>query len=415
VHADYVSASVKAFKFSSPTPIQAQSWPLVLKGRDLVGIAETGSGKTLAFGYPAIMHIKNKRPVPPGPKAMVLAPTRELAQQINEVLSQACSNAGLQCCCVFGGMSKSKQAEDIQTADVVVATPGRLIDLIQDGARMGNVDYVVFDEADRMLEMGFQPQIRSIVQSLPNPAKRQTLMFSATWPADVQKFAQTYLRNPVQITIGGTNLAGAKKIKQIVEVCERPDQKKAKLKQLLKKLSAEGNPRILIFMLYKESCQRLYEELLRENWNVDTLHGNKTQAARNEAVLNFKTGKKNILVATDVASRGLDIKDIKYVINVEMPLVMEDYVHRIGRTGRAGEVGSAYTIFCPDDKVHARQLVRILQEGDQHVPEELTAIADKAPVTKPRKSAMEQLYGDFARNADTEMMLKKPTKIVFDD
>jgi len=322
---------------------------------------------------------------------------------------------GLAACCVFGGVQKGEQSAIIKKADIVIATPGRLIDLLQDGsAKLHNVNYIVFDEADRMLDMGFQPQIRQIVDAIPNPAKRQTLMFSATWPVDVQKFAQTYLRSPIQITIGGTNLTGAKKVTQIIEVCARPEEKKGRLKKLLKQLSAEGRPRILIFMLYKHTCQHMYEDLLSDKYAVECLHGNKNQSAREKAVKTFRDGSTNILVATDVAARGLDIKDIKYVINVEMPLVMEDYIHRIGRTGRAGEAGSAYTIFCPDDKQHARQLVRILEYSSQTVPPELAKIADVAPVTKPRKTAMEQLYGAYAKGADPDFMMKKPTKITFD-
>jgi superfamily II DNA/RNA helicase len=412
---EYIQKSVKTFGFSTPTPIQAQAWPLVMQGRDIVGIAETGSGKTLAFGYPAIMHIKNKKVIP-GPKVLVLAPTRELAQQIHEVLHKACEPAKLSACCVFGGVDKRTQHDPVKKADVVIATPGRLIDLLEDGsAKLHNVEYIVFDEADRMLDMGFQPQIAKIVAGCPPKAKRQTLMFSATWPIDVQKFAQTYLRDPTQITIGSTNLAGAKKITQIVDVCSNQNDKKFKFKKLLKHLCAsEDRPRILVFMLYKHTCDAMYEELYRDNFNVDILHGGKAQNVRNKAIENFKNGTTHILIATDVAARGLDIKDIKYVMNVEMPLVMEDYIHRIGRTGRAGETGSAYTFFCPDDKQHARQLVRILEESSQKVPVELSKIAETAPVTKPRKTAMEQLYGDFAKGADADFLKKKPTKITFD-
>jgi superfamily II DNA/RNA helicase len=410
---EYIMKSVKTFNFTTPTPIQAQAWPLVLNGQDIVGIAETGSGKTLAFGYPAIMHIKNKTKVVPGPKVLVLAPTRELAQQIHEVLAKACAPVGYSACVVVGGLDKRVQSTDIKKADVVVGTPGRLIDLIEDGsAQLGNVEFLVFDEADRMLDMGFIPQIRRIVERVP--VKRQTLMFSATWPVDVQKFAHTYLKSPIQITIGGTNLTGAKKVTQIIEVCTRPEEKKPRLRKLLKQLTAEGNPRILIFMLYKHTCQQMHDDLLAERYNVECLHGNKAQNARERAVQSFRDGTTNILVATDVAARGLDIKDIKYVINVELPLVMEDYIHRIGRTGRAGEPGTAYTFFCPEDKQHARQLVRILEDSAQAVPKELSKIAETAPVTKPRKTAMEQMYGDFARGADADFMKKKPTKITFD-
>jgi len=265
-----------------------------------------------------------------------------------------------------------------------------------------------------MLDMGFQPQISRIARCLPDAAKRQTLMFSATWPLDVQKFAQVYLRNPTQITIGGKNCRVPKKVTQIVEVCAREQDKKAKLIDLLTQMCKEGRPRILIFMLYKYTCDNMYNELVAKKFNIAILHGGKAQNVRNKAVENFRSGTTHILIATDVAARGLDIKDIKYVINVELPLVMEDYIHRIGRTGRAGEVGSAYTLFSPEDKQHARQLVRILQDSQQAVPKELEKISETAPVTKPRRTAMEQLYGDFAKGADTDFMMKKPTKITFD-
>lgn len=412
----FITESVNSFAFKKPTPIQAQSWPLTLQGRDIVGIAETGSGKTLAFGYPALIKIKSMKA--DGPKVLVLAPTRELAQQIHEVIAKACIPAKLSACVVFGGVDKKPQAASIKTADIVIATPGRLIDLLEDkSANLKNVRYLVFDEADRMLDMGFIPQIRTIVQAIPKDADRQTLMFSATWPVDVQKFAHTYLKSPVQITIGGTGekLTGAKKVSQIVEVIPFEGKRRAAIKDLLKRLCAGGaRPKILLFMLYKNTCDALYQELFNDKYSIEILHGGKSQNVRDKAMANFKNGSAHILIATDVAARGLDIKDVKFVINGEMPLVMEDYIHRIGRTGRAGESGSAYTIVSPDDKVHIRQLVRILEEGKHNVPAELAKLAESAPITKPRKSTMELLYGDFAKGADAEQMMKKPTKITFD-
>eukprot|EP01111_Echinosteliopsis_oligospora_P003833 TRINITY_DN1601_c0_g1_i1.p1 TRINITY_DN1601_c0_g1~~TRINITY_DN1601_c0_g1_i1.p1 ORF type:complete len:446 (-),score=142.34 TRINITY_DN1601_c0_g1_i1:35-1372(-) len=410
---DYITTALKDFKFAKPTPIQAQGWPLGLEGRDIIGIAETGSGKTLAFGIPAIIHIMNKSPAERKlPSVVVLAPTRELAQQIEEVMKKACIPSGVKSTCIFGGVPKPPQAATLKAGvDIIIATPGRLIDLLQDGAaKLTNVSYLVLDEADRMLDMGFQPQIRAVIQEIKS--KRQTLMYSATWPTDVQVLANNYFTNPIRITIGSENLSGAKKVTQIVEVCE-DWEKRNRTKALLKKLFV-NNCKILVFMLYKKSCDQITRELQRD-FPCDSLHGDKTQAARDQVVAQFRKGDMPILIATDVAARGLDIKDIKYVINVEMPLVMEDYVHRIGRTGRAGEVGYAHTFFSPNDKQHARQLVRILQESNQKVDDALAKIAETAPPTMPKKSAMQQLYGDFAKGFDADSMNKKPTRIVFDN
>jgi len=408
---DYIASALT--KFEKPTPIQAQGWPLGVAGCDIIGIAETGSGKTLAFGVPAIMHIKSKSAAErkKGPSVVVLAPTRELAQQIEEVMKDACKPAQIGTVCIFGGVEKGPQISALSRgAEIIIATPGRLQDLMLDGhANVSNVSYLVLDEADRMLDMGFHIQINAIIKDIPK--KRQTLMYSATWPLDVQKLATMYFRNPTKITIGNTNLSGAKKITQIVEICP-PREKEKRLRVLLKKLFV-GDCKILIFMLYKKSCENLTQQLKREGWNCESLHGDKSQRDRDSVVANFKNGSVPILLATDVASRGLDIKDIKHVINVEMPLVMEDYVHRIGRTGRAGVVGSAYTLFSSDDNQHTRQLVRIMQESGQKVDDALLKMSENAPVTKPRKSAMEQIYGDYAKNFDSEALNAKPTKKVF--
>jgi len=408
----YIHAALKSLKFDKPTPIQAQCWPLALGGRDMIGLAETGSGKTLAFMLPGIVHISNKSKASRvGPSVLVLAPTRELAQQIEEVTAKTCSVANLKSCCVYGGMSKGTQATALKGAEVVIATPGRLLDFVEEGVvKLNNVTYLVFDEADRMLDMGFELQINQIMRNIT--ADRQTLMFSATWPSDVQRLAQKFFNDPVRVTIGSENLSGAKRVTQIVEVCEVWEKKKL-LRGLLNKIFKD-NCKILIFMLYKNATEQITKELAHEGWPVVSIHGDKSQALRNQALADFKSNKTPILIATDVAARGLDIKEVKYVINVEFPLKCEDYVHRIGRTGRAGETGTAYTYFTADDKAHARELVQIMRESNQQVDDKLLAIADRAPGIKPKKNAMQQLYGDFA-TSDVTLLAKKPTRITFDD
>jgi len=342
---------------------------------------------------------------------VVLAPTRELAQQIHEVTTVMTSLTNTRSCCIYGGVSKDQQIRDLETSEIIIATPGRLIDLVEDMyTHLKNTTVFVLDEADRMLDMGFEMQLNTIISWLVKP--RQTLMFSATWPLDIQRITEKHFQNPIRITIGGENLAGAKKIVQIVEVCN-PYEKKKRLRQLLNTLFKD-NCKILIFMLYKKTCESFSNELYREGWPVVSLHGDKRQELRNAALEDFKSGKTPILVATDVAARGLDIKGVKYVINVEFPLRCEDYVHRIGRTGRAGEVGHAYTLFTADDKVHARELVQILQQNDQKISPELRGIADKAPGIKPKKTVLQEMYGDFAVK-DPERLKMKSTRTVFED
>jgi ATP-dependent RNA helicase DDX5/DBP2 len=409
-----IQSTLKTLKFSKPTPIQSQCWPLALAGRDMIGLAETGSGKTLAFMLPGIVHITNKTAAEraKGPSVLVLAPTRELAQQIEEVTAKTCGAVKIKSVCVYGGVAKGDQAAGLKGAEVIIATPGRLMDFMDGGTvRLQNISYLVFDEADRMLDMGFEMQINAIMRQITSPV-RQTLMFSATWPDDVRRLSQKFFKKPIKVTIGSENLTGAKKVTQIVEVIA-PHERKNKLTNLLTRIFKD-NCRILIFMLYKKSCQAISETLEREGWPVVSIHGDKSQIARNQALADFKTGKTPIMIATDVAARGLDIKEVKYVINVEFPLKCEDYVHRIGRTGRAGESGTAYTFFTAEENQHARELVQIMQESGQEVDPKMLALADNAPGIKPKKTAMQQLYGDFAK-ADPSLAGKKATRIVFDD
>ena len=340
--------------FTAPTPIQAATWPALLDGRDMIGVAETGSGKTLAFGLPCVRFIaslpKKERK---GIKAVIVSPTRELASQIHEQLVKLAEPAGLNVVCVYGGVPKDPQVKACRTAHIVVATPGRLNDLIGDNsANLNKAAFVVLDEADRMLDKGFEEAIRQIIQC--TPSKRQTLMFTATWPPSVRELASTFMQSPVKITIGDNptgELRANTRITQTVQVMDGKD-KNYHLMQLLRKYQSGKNKddRVLVFCLYKKEATRVEETIRRNGFRVAGIHGDLSQEKRTASLESFKKGSVPLLVATDVAARGLDIPAVKVVINVTFPLTAEDYVHRIGRTGRAGKDGLAITFFTEQDK-----------------------------------------------------------------
>lgn len=340
--------------FSAPTPIQAATWPALLSGRDMVGVAETGSGKTLAFGVPCIRFITSlPKKQQKGVKAVVVSPTRELAVQIHDQLVQLAKPAGLEVVCIYGGVPKDPQIKAVKSAHIVVATPGRLNDLIGDGsADISKAEYVVLDEADRMLDKGFEEAIRQIIGC--TPSKRQTLMFTATWPPSVRELASTFMKTPVRVTIGDNasgELRANTRIKQLVEVVD-PRGKETRLLQLLKQYQSGKNreDRILVFCLYKKEAVRIENFIKSKGFRVGGIHGDLSQDKRSASLAAFKDGNVPLLVATDVAARGLDIPAVKLVINVTFPLTAEDYVHRIGRTGRAGKEGLAITLFTEHDK-----------------------------------------------------------------
>ena len=334
--------------FKNPTPIQSAAWPFLLAGRDVIGVAETGSGKTLAFGVPCIRHIssvsekkrRNKDNKKGGAaRAVIVSPTRELAVQIYEQMVLLAKSAGLEAVCVYGGVPKDSQRQALKTAQIVIATPGRLNDLIEEGAaRLANVDYLVLDEADRMLDKGFEDAIRKIVSSTSSTnrsSRRQTLMFTATWPPSVRELAATFMQNPVKIAIGDNptgELRANARIVQKVEVVD-PRGKETRLLQLLKQHQSgkSRNDRILVFCLYKKEATRVEGFLRSKGLRCAGIHGDLSQEKRTASLESFKTGDTPLLVATDVAARGLDIPAVKVVINVTFPLTVEDYVHRIGR------------------------------------------------------------------------------------
>ncbi|KAK8710242.1 hypothetical protein V6N13_145576 [Hibiscus sabdariffa] len=372
--------------FSAPTPIQAQSWPIALQGRDIVAIAKTGSGKTLGYLIPGFMHLKRCHKDPRmGPTVLVLSPTRELATQIQDEAIKFGKSSRISSTCLYGGAPKGPQLRDIERGvDIVVATPGRLNDIL-DMRRISlhQVSYLVLDEADRMLDMGFEPQIRKIVKEVPT--RRQTLMYTATWPKEVRKIAADLLVNPIQVNIGNIDeLVANKSITQYVEVLP-PMEKHRRLEQILR--SQEPGSKIIVFCSTKKMCDQLARNLSR-HFGAAAIHGDKSQADRDYVLNQFRTGRSPVLVATDVAARGLDIKDIKVVINYDFPTGVEDYVHRIGRTGRAGATGLAYTFFADQDSKHASDLIKVLEGANQRVPAELRGMASRGGgMGRPRRWA----------------------------
>ncbi|XVF86803.1 hypothetical protein PTKIN_Ptkin18bG0071800 [Pterospermum kingtungense] len=375
---DYVLQEITKAGFVEPTAIQAQGWPMALKGRDLIGIAETGSGKTLAYLLPAIVHVNAQPILAPGdgPIVLVLAPTRELAVQIQQEAAKFGASSRIKNTCIYGGVPKGPQVRDLQKGvEIVIATPGRLIDMLESHhTNLRRITYLVLDEADRMLDMGFEPQIRKIVAQIR--PDRQTLYWSATWPKEVEQLARQFLYNPYKVVIGSADLKANHAIRQHVDIVSE-SQKYNKLVNLLEDIM-DGS-RILIFMDTKKGCDQITRQLRMDGWPALSIHGDKSQAERDWVLSEFKAGKSPIMTATDVAARGLDVKDVKYVINYDFPGSLEDYVHRIGRTGRAGAKGTAYTFFTAANARFAKELIAILEEAGQKVSPELAAMGRGAP------------------------------------
>ncbi|XP_031346613.1 DEAD-box ATP-dependent RNA helicase 20-like isoform X2 [Photinus pyralis] len=376
---DYVMQEIIRQGYAEPTPIQAQGWPIALSGRDMVGIAQTGSGKTLAYMVPAAIHINHQqRPQRgEGPIVLILAPTRELAQQIQQVARDFGAPSMIRNTCVFGGCPKGPQARDLERGvEIVIATPGRLIDFLEKGTtNLQRCTYLVLDEADRMLDMGFEPQIRKIITQIR--PDRQVLMWSATWPKQVQALAEDFLVDYVQINVGSLALSANRNIRQIVEVYEE-NEKEGKLLGLLKEIAADQNNKIIIFVETKKKVDDITKCIRMEGYSAISIHGDKSQPERDYVLTEFRNGKASILVATDVAARGLDVEDVKYVINLDYPNSCEDYVHRIGRTGRCEQVGTAYAFFTPNNQRQAKDLIAVLEESGQQVNPKLRELASNS-------------------------------------
>ncbi|KAI6212265.1 hypothetical protein M3Y94_00000300 [Aphelenchoides besseyi] len=389
--------SLLSRNYQKPTVIQSISWPTALSGRDMISIAKTGSGKTLGFILPAIMHTLSlgRRPAGGGPSVLVILPTRELAQQVQEVAREYAGAMGLSSTCLFGGASKLVQASNLRFGvDICIATPGRLLDFLESGtASMARCSFLVLDEADRMLDMGFEPQIRRVISQIR--PDRQSLMFSATWPKEIRQLAADFQADPVFLNVGSLELSANHNIEQIVEVIEE-HAKEARLYQILENMmnSAQGG-KVLIFVGTKRKADDLTYMMRRSGWPALCIHGDKEQRERDWVLSEFKSGTSPILLATDVAARGLDVDNITAVVNFDFPNNSEDYVHRIGRTGRRDNKGTAYSFFTFADASKARDLIKVLEEARQVVPDSLKSlVANSSAQSSSRASNFRPRYGN---------------------
>ena len=352
---DALAARVAEAGLTTPTPIQAQAIPHALNGRDVLGLAQTGTGKTAAFGIPLIarLMLEGGKPAPKTARGLILAPTRELAAQIGKVLRDLTS---LRVQIVVGGVSINPQIQRLSKgADILVATPGRLLDLVERKAiHLGHTGFLVLDEADQMLDLGFVHALRKIAALMGED--RQTMLFSATMPKQMNEIAQTYLRSPVRVEVSPPGKA-ADKIEQSVHFIAKAE-KAALLAELLDK---HRENRALVFTRTKHGADRLSRGLERKGFAVAAIHGDKRQGQRDRALAAFKAREIRVLVATDVAARGLDIPDVRYVYNYELPNVPEAYVHRIGRTARAGKDGLAVALCAPDEMAQLKDIQKIMK------------------------------------------------------
>lgn len=344
--------------YTEPTPIQEQSIPHILRGKDLLGCAQTGTGKTAAFAIPILQNLllqQKEDAYNHGIKALILTPTRELAIQIDESFEAYGKHTGLKHAVIFGGVSQFNQTAQLRRGvDILIATPGRLLDLItQKYVNLKDIKTFVLDEADRMLDMGFIHDVRKIIAILPE--KRQTLFFSATMPPEITRLSSSILTNPVRVEVAAVS-STAENVDQHIYLVEKNDKR-----QLLIHLLKNGTiQNALVFTRTKYGADKIAKELFRANIKADAIHGNKTQAARQKALSNFKEGKIRVLVATDIAARGIDVDDLSHVINFELPNIPETYVHRIGRTGRAGNSGSALSFCDMEERAFLRDIHKLI-------------------------------------------------------
>ena len=396
-----LNSAVEAMGYTAPTPIQEQAIPLVLAGRDVLGLAQTGTGKTAAFVLPILQHLTS------GPlrkvRVLVVAPTRELAEQIHQTFNDLGKGMKVRSTAIYGGVSKRPQLAALRSgAEIVVACPGRLLDHIGEGdIDLSNVEVLVLDEADRMCDMGFLPDIRRIIKHLPS--QRQTLFFSATMPDDIRSLSAEILNNPATVQIG--MIAPAETVSHAIY----PTTDKLKNRLLVAMLAQTATGRVLVFTRTKRRARNLALLLVNEGYNASALPGNMAQNRRQESIDGFRDGKYDIMVATDIASRGIDVTQISHVINFDIPDTVDAYTHRIGRTGRAEQSGDAFTFVTVEDEGMVRDIEKVLGEplerrrlpdfdyGD-FVPERQTGIAHgQSSSNRTRQSGRNHLSGNNNR------------------
>jgi ATP-dependent RNA helicase RhlE len=382
-----VVRSLKQEGYSVPTPIQSEAIPVVLNGNDLIGVAQTGTGKTAAFAVPILQLLFNKKSFERRRKirSLVVTPTRELAIQIEESFNTYGRYTGLTCTVVFGGVNQNPQAAALRNGvDILIATPGRLLDLMNQGIiSLDDVEIFVLDEADRMLDMGFIHDVRRIISCLP--LKRQSLFFSATMPPEIVRLAGSIVHKPVKVEVT-PSASTVDIVNQYVYFIDKGN-KNAMLIDLLKD---EMIKTALVFTRTKFGADKVVKVLNRKNISAEAIHGNKAQNARQRALSNFKSQTTRVLVATDIAARGIDVDDLEYVINFEIPNISETYVHRIGRTGRAGANGTAISFCDAEEKPYLRDIEKLITKKIQVVEGHPYPMMEAAPVAEARAPKMNQ-------------------------
>ncbi len=368
--------------YTTPTPIQAQAIPIVLKGTDLLGCAQTGTGKTAAFAIPILQLLsanhtnEKKRKI----RSLIVTPTRELAIQIEESFKNYGRHTNLKCTVIFGGVGQKAQTDALDRGvDILVATPGRLLDLMNQGfITLKDIEIFVLDEADRMLDMGFIHDVKKLVAVLPQ--KRQSLFFSATMPSEIVKLANTILRNPLKVEVTPVS-STADTINQFVYFVDKGNKNAL----LLDILQDKNIKTVLVFTRTKHGADKVVKVLQKANIKAEAIHGNKAQNARQRALTNFKDQTTRVLVATDIAARGIDVDDLQYVINFEMPNISETYVHRIGRTGRAGAKGTAFSFCHAEEKEYLKDIEKLISKKIPVIDEHAYPLIDHHPVKVPKQ------------------------------
>ncbi|MAF28350.1 MAG: DEAD/DEAH box helicase [Croceicoccus sp.] len=385
--AEPITRALTSKGYDEPTPIQRQAIPALMEGRDLLGIAQTGTGKTAAFALPSIHRLveNDKRPQAASCRMLVLSPTRELAAQIADNMRFYAKNTRLQVQCIFGGVPAGKQAKKLVAGtDILVATPGRLLDLIDQRAlTLRDVEIFVLDEADQMMDLGFIKPLTRVAALLPQD--RQSLFFSATMPDAIASLGKRFIKNPVKVEVAPQSTT-AERVEQFAIHIDQSEKQALLTLSLLKGIESGEIDRTLVFTRTKHGADRVVRHLAAAGINAAAIHGNKTQAQRTRALDGFRDGKVPVLVATDIAARGIDVSGVSHVFNFEIPNVPEQYVHRIGRTARAGADGMAISFVAPDEKPYMRDIERLTKNKPAILPIPENFVANAAKLPKPTRA-----------------------------